>query len=863
MALPFDRLVAEVTVAVDAAGTLQTFYFGTQGFTTRPTDTPANTEVLALLVDGGSFSRELFSGARVSGGVRSSFGELVLNNSAGLLDGWIAYGTGNGRVVLRSGTAAAAYPAGYTTVYVARIRSLRADFASLRLVLRDRSYLFDKPAVVQTFAGTGGKEGTAASGRRKHLVIGSPGLIPPVPIDAERGLHFVQANAAQAAWLAGQGSAHQAVYDAGVPMTHDGRMRSWETLRTEASAGPDQYALWADAGAEESTADAFGPVYLRSGNATAPRGELRVRASGWLKNNAADTLRRWRFTDWCQRAGLADVTPSTLAAGSVDFSLGDRLVDGESFAEVLNDCARAELLAYGLTREDQAFAFYLKDPADTSDPADVVQHTFTASNAREFVRLPVPGMENPVYQVLVQAGSTWPCSVSDEAPFDIRTELERRFPFVSFSATAEGVRQAFPGAESVSVEVAGRYFTTPAARQVWSGRYLELYGGQRDFFRFTCTEWSAATLSLELHAKVQLELPRFACTPARTFRVVSIRLNVRDRTIDFGLWGGEPGPSTDGEVEVSTGGDPPSSAGGGSVPGASPLAAITAPDRRLVIAPFRVRAWGHLTEATRGRLTIAPVTLRGSGRMTVADAYRANVVLLLHGDGTNNSTTITDSSPYAHSLSAMGGTVISTAIAAMFGGASIKVAASGDGVLGPDHAAFDFGTGAFCVIARVYLTSFSGGNAMMLLSKSSGTSGLQYEWAIEVFEDGVAFYYGIRGTNQKLIFLYWPSPLVLNQIIEIAIQRDAYGQWACFARGVKGTQYMVSPLATTISYGPVVTGVYTDAVDIGATTNPIRVGAFHLSGYELLGYCEEVCFLAGAAPLTASYSPATAARPDI
>jgi hypothetical protein len=62
------------------------------------------------------------------------------------------------------------------------------------------------------------------------------------------------------------------------------------------------------------------------------------------------------------------------------------------------------------------------------------------------------------------------------------------------------------------------------------------------------------------------------------------------------------------------------------------------------------------------------------------DRNFSNVSLLLHGDGTNGSTTIIDSSPSPKTVTAVGNAQISTA-QSKFGGASLLFDGSGDGAI--------------------------------------------------------------------------------------------------------------------------------------------------------------------------------------
>ncbi len=76
------------------------------------------------------------------------------------------------------------------------------------------------------------------------------------------------------------------------------------------------------------------------------------------------------------------------------------------------------------------------------------------------------------------------------------------------------------------------------------------------------------------------------------------------------------------------------------------------------------------------------------------DEYYDNVVLLLHGDGTNGSTVFTDSSKYNQVVSYRGNANISTANL-KFGSGAISYDGNGDDLYIPSTANFAMGTGDF------------------------------------------------------------------------------------------------------------------------------------------------------------------------
>jgi hypothetical protein len=84
------------------------------------------------------------------------------------------------------------------------------------------------------------------------------------------------------------------------------------------------------------------------------------------------------------------------------------------------------------------------------------------------------------------------------------------------------------------------------------------------------------------------------------------------------------------------------------------------------------------------------MTLVWSPGYAPVDEYYDNVSLLLYGNGTNGSTTITDNSPSPKTVTAVGNAQISTA-QSKFGGASIAFDGTGDYITVPDSSAFVLG----------------------------------------------------------------------------------------------------------------------------------------------------------------------------
>lgn len=89
------------------------------------------------------------------------------------------------------------------------------------------------------------------------------------------------------------------------------------------------------------------------------------------------------------------------------------------------------------------------------------------------------------------------------------------------------------------------------------------------------------------------------------------------------------------------------------------------------------------------------------------DPNFANGSLLLHCDGTNASTTFTDSSGYAHTATANGDAQVSTS-SPKFGTGAALLDGSGDYLSVPDHSSLDLGAGDFTLEFWLKWTSLSG-----------------------------------------------------------------------------------------------------------------------------------------------------------
>lgn len=495
-----ERIVVEIETTIDAIGTVETHYYSTSGFSTKPTDTPANTYVAPRLKSAGNFRRELFSGTRVTGSVRPSFGEIVLfNNDAGL-DDWLCYGVSGGKVTVRMGDETAAYPAGYTTLYIAYAQHIVADFSEIRIRLRDRLNLLEQPLVTASFAGTGGLEGTTAmAGKLKQWVSSDPCWFPPILVDAAKQLYFVQSTGA------GGLTGSFAVYEGGIAITRNSNYPDASTcLSTSPAVGECRFFF--DTAA----------VYVRLGSV--PQLDLRVNGFGYHPSGSA-----WTFGVFAAQAGISGGTgPMTVGAQFID--------DSSTYAEVMEDACKVSLGFFGMTRLDSFISGVLAVPS--SSPT----YTFNQHNAKDWRRSPIQDMDAPVWSLTANVGKTYPGSVALGASATNK-EIYQRSPWWSAVAkTDASVKTANPGAVAVVINANGRHFQSALDQTNFTTPYMALFGVRRDFY--TCTvPLSAETVGLDLHDTVAIKLPRFGLDAGKNFRVITQQIDCDRREITYGMWG--------------------------------------------------------------------------------------------------------------------------------------------------------------------------------------------------------------------------------------------------------------------------------------------------------------------------------------
>lgn len=204
--------------------------------------------------------------------------------------------------------------------------------------------------------------------------------------------------------------------------------------------------------------------------------------------------------------------------------------------------------------------------------------------------------------------------------------------------------------------------------------------------------------------------------------------------------------------------------------------------------------------------------------------FDSDCVLMLHADGADASTIITDSSDSAHTMTANAGAQLDTA-QKKFGTASVLFDGDGDYLSSDESSDWSFGTGDFTIDFLVRLNSASGGFDLIGQNSSSG------RWTIR------------RNNPGELIFE------VAGSTISGSSWSPSTDTWYHIAVVRSGTTVRIFIDGAQHSFA-------TSSHDLNQTT-AVRVG--YLDNSFLNGWLDEIRIVKGTAVWVANFTPPTAA----
>lgn len=223
------------------------------------------------------------------------------------------------------------------------------------------------------------------------------------------------------------------------------------------------------------------------------------------------------------------------------------------------------------------------------------------------------------------------------------------------------------------------------------------------------------------------------------------------------------------------------------------------------------------------------------------DPYFANVVALLHFDGSDGSTSFPDTT--GNSWTANGNAQVDTA-QSVFGGASGLFDGTGDYLSTTDDAKFTMGTSNFTVECRVRFAVSPGANEYAIASQWRGDVSNQRAWIFRYNNGALEFVYSTSGSNAVVATIAWsPSSGTWYSIAASRVGSNLY-------LFIDGTLVLTHNISTSSIFNSNFTPL------LGAVSTSGSIARF------LNGWIDEFRWTIGTGRYNASYTPAAAAFPD-
>ena len=219
---------------------------------------------------------------------------------------------------------------------------------------------------------------------------------------------------------------------------------------------------------------------------------------------------------------------------------------------------------------------------------------------------------------------------------------------------------------------------------------------------------------------------------------------------------------------------------------------------------------------------------------TTGDVYYPQTSLLMHFNGTNGSTTMTDNSKNNITVTATNGAAISTA-QSKFGGTSLLLDGTNDYVSVTNNSAFDFGAGDFTIEYWEYRTS--AGSQSPILSRHSNNYA---PYLIGWYDSSVAYlslYMSSNGSSWDIASNVSMGVITTNVWTHYAVTRQG-NTFRTFQNGIQ-------------------ISTFTSAATFPAGVGPLEIGRYEGTYYFKGGYIDELRITKGIARYTSNFTPST------
>lgn len=502
----------DITAAIDAAGTLATLRYASKGFNTARADALSDTHYSERLKQPASLRREMFSGGS-SGASRSSYGEMILVNTDGALDGLGNYGLDGRDCIIRVGNAGDPFPDAWPVVLKASMYQALADWRQVSIQLRDRFTLLDRPLLWRRYYGNNvlpaGIEGNAddLKNKIKPRLYGEVTGISPPCVNTTKLVYQVSDRAIYGV---------SAVYVRGASITSGADFGTSAALLA-AALTPGTYGTCLAEGLFRLASSPDGAVTCDAQEAVPV---LRTRGQ-MLARIAADM-------------GITDISAADLAAldAASPARAGWWVSDDSTAASVMDSVAQPSVW-YGFDRLGTLRFNRLAAPSGTPvvdlDGTNLIGNPQRVAPRTDTDRL-------PAWRVTLSCARNWTVQASDIAGA-VTAARKAVIAQAAASAVAQdaNVRLQYTNAQDLNFDSClARPFDAASEAALLLGIYKVL----RETWQVTLRVDDVATLTaLDLGVVVRLTYPRFNFGSGKLMRVLAMDGNFADNKITLTLWG--------------------------------------------------------------------------------------------------------------------------------------------------------------------------------------------------------------------------------------------------------------------------------------------------------------------------------------
>lgn len=497
--------LVEVTGA-SAGGAITIFRYGTEGYVTLPTDTPANTYWEGRVKTPGLLRQSMFSSGRTSGESEVGYGVIELVNNDGALDHLIDYAFDGWPLKIYTLEDDNASFSSAVVRFSGTMEQAEFDDTLMVLRVRDLMQSLDKPIQTVTYAGTNvgasGLEGSSDSlkGKVKPLAFGTVFNVAPA-----------QANTTALIYQVNDGPISTCnVFDRGIALTKGADYTSLDDLKDNIPAAGHYRVLpthgYFRLGSTPSGMVTADVVQSAAGTSTADTIQAIMAMTGVGALHAPDV------------AALNGINPAPV---------GIYINSETTVLQAISDLTNSIGAYCMFDNESRLRLGRLELPSGTPD------HTLDDWEILDISRTVSSDTERgiPAYKVTVKYGRNYVVQTMTDIAAAAQVQSERRgIDYRNASNQDDSVKLQYPLSEELVRET---LLVNEADAQAEASRLLNIYKTRRDFFEVTCR----TDKQIEIGQTVHVTYPRFLLNNGKLLRVLAVEPDYTLNRNILTLWG--------------------------------------------------------------------------------------------------------------------------------------------------------------------------------------------------------------------------------------------------------------------------------------------------------------------------------------